>query len=330
MGLNSIYIFLTIVSVVLGTVYSGLKAMEVKKNIRILPYSGRKRFIEELKNASKVAQDLFEERLLKKGTRYGFVTFIVGIILFVLIILEAVMVPFNLRIVVYFGTLNYYFFAYFTDVMILFLLLYLPLILDLKIINLHNVRFIDLDMYGETYLSKFDEIVHERNKIKLYHYIKNFWIVSASVAFGFFFQSIIIENIPYFYYQTNLVIAFFPLAVFVIFISIILLFGRIRISLIYDTESRFFMWLAFLTGTSKTLLLKTSKNGIFSGTPKICYVEGIGGNLKISYEWNKEKFVSYVEWKDVDAFGLPDLKQTEDFEKGLAERGINTDSKFDN
>lgn len=329
--LNSLYTYVVIISVLSMIIYYALKTVEAKRNIRIFPYSVRKQFIEELKGASDVAYELFERRLLKNGFMDGLVSCSIGIILSVSIILEGALVPFNLRIVLWHGTLNYYFFAYFSDLFVFTLLLFLPLIMDIKIITLGILRLKELQrkMNEETEISQLDETMNERKQIRLYHYIKNFVFVSVIVAIGLFIQSIIIEGTPYFYYQKNLLIDFLPLEAFVIFVLIIILMGRIRIAEMYEIESKFLMWLAFLPGTHKTLLLKTSKNGIFAGNPKICYLEGIGKKLKITYEWKKELFVSYVKWKDVVAFGLPYVKLNEIFERVLEEKGINTDSEID-
>lgn len=332
MNLNSFYTYLVILSLLSTALYYVLKAVETKRNLSIFHFTARKRFIKELKEASDVAYDLFERRLLKNGVRDAVATFFIGIILFVSIILEAVLVPFNLRIAFENDTLNYYFFAYFIDLLILIILLFLPLIIVLKIQDLNLLRMKESlrNIKEEQLDSKFDKNMNERRQIQFYHYIKNFGYISGPATLGFFIQSIIIGITPYFYYQTNIIIALLPFIVFLFLVVVIILMDRVRIADLYDRESEFLMLLANLPGTHKTLLLKTSSKGIFAGNPKICYIKDIGRKLKVSYEWKKELFVSYINWKDVSDFGLPDVKLFETVEKIIKEEATTIDSKVDN
>ncbi len=171
---------------------------------------------------------------------------------------------------------------------------------------------------------------NERKLIRLYHYIKYFSFVSIFTIIGLFVQTIEVESTSYFYYQTNLAITLIPFIIFAILVSIIFFFGRIRLSELYYQESIFLKGLVHLPASHRRLLLKTSNGGLFSDRPQICYLEEIGSKLKINYKWKGELFVSYVKWKNVAAFGLPNVKQKEAFQKVLNEERIDSDYKFDN
>lgn len=333
MNINLLYSYFLIISIfaaLAAIFYNSLKAAETKSNFHVFPYGMRKLFIDELKQTYGLANDLFERRLLKNKTKDAIVIFLLGIFLFILIISEALLVPFDLNIVFY-GYFNYYYFAYLSVFLVLYFLVYFPLKFSLKIVSLEFARISQFikGKVEKTKDSQFDENKYERIKIRFYHYIKYFGFVSAFAIFGLFIQSAIIESTPYFYYQTNLVIAFLPLILFAIFALIIFLFGRIRLAEMYDLESLFLIGIELLSETHKAILLKTSDNGMFSGIPRICYIEGIGSKLKISYKWQNEKFISFIKWKHVSAFGLQDVKLKEDIEKMLKYKETGSDSKFD-
>ncbi len=304
MDLNSLSTYLLLVSPISGAIYYFLKAVETKRNISIFPYFWRKQFIEQLKDASDVTYDLFERRLVKNGIKEFMVTYLIGMFLLFLIRSEATCVPFTFKVVFYLFTINYYSISYITDLLILFLLIFLPFIMKIKISNLDTLR-----------ISESRRNINDQRQIKLYRYIKNFWFVSLSAAFGLSFQALMIETTPYYSYQTNPFIAFLPLEIFVIFVMFILLFDRIRIAWMYDTESNFLMGMVKLPEIQKTLLLKTNKNGIFSEKPEICNIVSIGRRLKIIYEWESRQFVSQIKWKDVSAFGLHNVKLSQGFEQ---------------
>ena len=332
MKLNSLYTDLAIFLAFILIHYYSLKILEAKRNIHIFPYSMRKLFIEEHKDASSFAHDLFERKLLERDKRDQVTIILIIITLPVLIILEAKLVPFDLNIVVPYSTFNYYFFTYFTGIGVSAFLLFAPLIWGVEIHKLGISRTWRKHIHGKAKNSQFNENKDKRRMIRLYHYIKYFGFVSPSAIVGLFIQSLVVEETPYFYYQTNIVIAFLPSAVFVILALIISLGGKLRIWMMYELENYFLMkgWIASLPETDRTLLLKTLDSGMFSDRPQICYLEEIGSKLKISYKWEKELFVSYVKWKSVAAFGFPNVKPKEVFKKVLKEEGTDTDSKFDN
>lgn len=332
MDLNSIYIYLVIISLLFTALYYVLKILETKRNVSIFTYSNRKRFVNELKEASDVAYNLFERRLLKNGVKDAITIFFIAIAIFVSLILEAAFVPFNLKIVFLNTALNYYFFTYTSDLLILIMLLFLPLIMDLKLHSLSLLRMKELlnNIKGEPVDTNFDKNMNERRQIKFYHYIKNFGYISGLATLGLFIQSIKIAITLYFYYQANLIIELLPLIAFMIFAVIVIFLERVRIAYMYDTESKFLIRLTSLPETHKTLLLKTSSKGLFADKPYICYIVEIGRKLKVSYEWKNELFVSYIKWKDVSDFGLPDVKLVETLEKIVKERGDIDDSISDN
>lgn len=324
MNLNSLYIYILIFLAVPTASYYILKALEAKRNIHILPYTMRKLFIGELKDASNIAYDLFSKKLLKNDTRDDVAIFLIGNILFVLIILDTTLVPHG-------SLFNYYFFIYFSDFLVLAFLLLTLLIWTARIFGLRRVRrqLLPMKMEGNIKNLLFDENKNERKMIRLYHYIENFRFISALAIFGLFIQSIFVQSTPFFYFQTNLAIALLPLGAFGILVLIIFLIGRIRITELNDVENYFLMELVSLPETHKTLLLKTSENGMFPDTPQICYLEEIGSKLKISYEWKNAWFVSYVKWKNVAAFGFKDVKLNNTTEKTLREKKNDSDSKSD-
>lgn len=329
MNFNSFYSDIAIFSILITISYYSLKILEAKQNIHIFPYSMRKLFIDELKDASSFAHDLFEIKLPEKHKRDQVTIILIMIILPAFIILEAKLIPFDLNIMVPYGTLNYYFFTYFTDFGVLAFLFLTPSVWYQEICKFGNLRE---RIQGKAKNSQFNENKDERKMIRFYHYIKYFGFVSPSAIVGLFIQSLVVDETPYFYYQTNMAIAFLPSALFAILVLVISLEGRLRIWMVYESENNFLMngWIAFLPETDKTLLLKTLDSGMFSDRPQICHLEEIGSKLKISYRWEKELFVSYVKWKNVAAFGFPNVKPKEAFKKVLKEEGTDTDTKFDN
>ena len=333
MNINSIYayfLFVSILGVIVAILLNALRSAETKEKIHLFPYSVRKLFIEDLKQASNITYDLFERRLLKNKDRDGVVIALTGIVWFALIITGVVLIPSDLRIVLYHSTFNYYFFEYIIiDFIVLVFLLFVPLIFLLRIgrLMLTRLKHFREEIEGKTGDSKFDENKNERRQMRLYHYIKSFWIVSALSIFGLFIQLLFVGDTPYFYYQTNFAIALIPFVLFAILVFIIIIFGRLRLSMLYDVESDFLMRLALLPATNRMILLKTSDRGLFSDKPQICSFEGIGKKLKVLYEWQDEIFVSYVKWRDVVTFGFNDVKLFETTEKLLREKENLSDSQ---
>jgi hypothetical protein len=335
MSVDSIYTYFLIVSIlaaIVAILLNTLSSVEKKEKIHLFPYSVRKLFIEELKQVSDVTYDLFERRLLKNKNTDDVVIALTGIVWMALIILGAISVPSDLKIVVYYFTFNYYFFEYvIIGFIVLSFLLLVPLELEYKIYGLSSTRrkHFREAIEGKTSGSKFDENKNERRQIRLYHYIKDFSFVSALTIIGLFIQLLIVGSTPYFYYPTNLAIALIPFIIFAIFLFIILMIGRFRLSELYDLESTFLMQLALFPSTNKKLLLKTSDMELFSDKPQICDVEGIGKKLKVHYKWDDDMFISYVKWKHVIAFGFPGVKLPDAVQKRAIEEKNNSDSQFD-
>lgn len=332
MILNSIYsysAYATFLGAIVAIVFYLLRSAETKEKIHLFPYSVRKLFIEELKEVSEVTYDLFERRLMKNKNADGVAIALTGSVFLALIILGAVLIPSDLRIVLYYYTVNYYSIQYLIiDTIVLVYLLFFPIKSILRIDKLLLMRFLHIlkETVGRSEGLEFDEGKNEWRLIRLYHYIKYFGFVSALSIVGFFIQLILVESTPYFYYQTNLAIALIPFVSFVILVILTFIFERLRLSLLYDVESNFVMGPGGLPGTHKRILLKTSDRGLFSGKPKICYFEGIGKKLKVLYKWQNEMFVSYVKWKDIVAFGFPDVKLLESIEKSFREKENFSDS----
>ena len=330
----SIYPYFVLVSTLAAMVailLNALRSAETKEKIHLLPYSVRKLFIEELKQASNVAYDLFERRLLKNKGRDDVVIALTGVVWFALIISVVAFIPSDLRIVLYHLTFNYYVVQYLIiDYVVLLFVLIVPFIFLLRIyrlMKLTRLQHIPREIDGRSGGLEFDRNKNERRQIRLYHYIKNFGIVSALSIVGLFIQLLFVGGTPYFYYQTNLAIALIPFVLFAILVFIIFIFGRLRLSMVYRVESDFLMRLALLPGTHRRILLKTSDRGLFSDKPQICSFEGIGKKLKVLYEWQDEIFVSYVKWRDVITFGFHDAKLLETTEKLLREKENLPDSQ---
>ena len=296
-------LFFTIMAASVTILYYGLKFAETKNKVHISSYSMRKLFIDEFKRVSNETNDIFENRLTKNRKKDFFVTILIGLAIFAFILSVDLFEPVNLGS---YGSTNYYFIVYWTDLFPVFSLLYIPLKLDSILIRLEErsaEHFINI-REGKVEDTPFDEDNSERRQIRLYHYIKYFRYVSEITTFGLIIQILIIVSTPYFYYNTNIFIGSFPFIILGYIVIVIILMGRIRINLTYDFESNFFKIMAPLPFTNKSLLLKTADNELFSGEPKLCYLEGLGSKLIISYEWENKWFVSYVRWKNVSSFGL--------------------------
>ena len=334
-SVNSIYPYFVAVSIfgtIVAILLNSLRSAETKEKIHVFPYGVRKLFIAELKRASDVTYDLFESRLIKNKNTDGAVIALNGFVFFALIISGVVFIPSDFRIVLYHSTFNYYVFQY----LIIggFVLVYLLLVPFRPLLKFYDLmikrsQHILKEMEGKSKGLEFDEGKNERRQIRLYHYIKYFGFVSALSIFGFFIQLIFVESTPYFYYQTNFAITLIPFVLFAVLIFIVISFSRLRLSMLYQVESDFLMHIAHLPATHRRILLKTSDRGMFSDKPQICSLEGIGKVLEVLYEWNNQLFVSYVKWRDVISFGLPDVKWIEATKKFFREKENFSDSPSD-
>ena len=323
MDINLLYIIFSIFLVITASSYYIFKTLEAKGEIHVFSYSMRKLFMNELEEASDRVYDLFKIRLSKNSKKDAAITVLIGTIIFVLIILSVILVPVDLNIVIQKNIINYYAVNYiFIDLPLLGFLVLVPLIYIDKIYNLAIQRGIHQHtkkINKEVQDSMFDESDNERGMIRFYHFIKYFGSVSLLLIFALFIQSIAIIDTPYFYYQTNLAIAFLPMLLFALFSLAVFLIGRLRIGILYEAEDILFAWLVFLPETHRIFLLKTSGNGIFPDRPQICHLDGIGAKLKIIYKHGGKLFFSYVRWKDVVAFGFHDVKLEKAFQKLLKE-----------